>query len=161
MDRNTLPSVAFCFGCRYSLIGSYSVSCTNVHDMLEQHSTRFELIEEHSQIHQELKQVIAQQLKKSLSKVEALKKAIEGGSEADATQKKADLITANLYRCERSVSLFGVLQTAVRKVPLHNIHGLCGGETGSLLGAYTNWVLKSCFDWTGCSAFSSCMQVCR
>ena len=79
-------------------MGSYSVAYTDVHKLLDQHYNQFEAVEEHSQTHQQLKQVIAQQLKKAASKVKALRQAAEGSCEADATQKKADLITANLYR---------------------------------------------------------------
>ncbi|CAD7701530.1 unnamed protein product [Ostreobium quekettii] len=82
---------------RYSLLGSYSSKYTFADELLDEFYLQFLSGEEHAQLQQQLSSVIARQLKKANGKVKTLRTMAEGTAEADGTQKKADIIMANLH----------------------------------------------------------------
>jgi hypothetical protein len=85
---------------KFSVIGSYSQPHESAHDMVEGYYHSLQAGEVYAGLHQRLSTAVKQALKKARGRVKSFEHQLQAADEVSAVQKQADIIVANIYRCE-------------------------------------------------------------
>ena len=83
---------------RLSVLGSFDRPCSSIHEAINEQFFVAQAAERFMQLRAALTRALVAAVHKLKGKLSAFKKQLESGDEAEVTQKRADLVMANVYQ---------------------------------------------------------------